>query len=104
MHRAKKSRLKTVQIKLSLLNSVLYVIYELKLKTTNKKSLYYHLVSLFNSSNILNLPLYQIGEEIYWKNDKDVWYAYSKLISDKLLLDNLSGSNKVNITQIIEDI
>ncbi|GBB84585.1 hypothetical protein RclHR1_11160001 [Rhizophagus clarus] len=44
-HRAKKSGLKTVQAKLGLLNSALYTTYELKLKATNKKSSYYHLVS-----------------------------------------------------------
>ena len=101
--RAKKSGLKTVQAKLGLLNSTLYIIYGLKLKATNKKSSYYHLVSPFDSSDAPKLPLYQTGEEIYWENGKDTGYAYSKLTSDELL-DNHSSSNKVNTTQITEDI
>ena len=101
--RAKKSGLKTVQVKLGLLNSALYTTYGLKLKATNKKSLYYHLVSPFDSSDTPKLPLYQTGEEIYWENGKDTRYAYSKLTSDELL-DNHSSSNKVNTAQITEDI
>ncbi len=72
--------LKIVQAKLNLLNSALYITYELKLKITNKKSSYYHLVSPFNSSNASKLPLYQTGEEIYWKNEK---------ISDMLIVSSL---------------
>ncbi|RIA93671.1 hypothetical protein C1645_819079 [Glomus cerebriforme] len=64
-HKTKKLELKTVQIKLGLLNSALYITYGLKLKVINKKSLYYHLVNPFNSSNTSKLFLYQIGKEIY---------------------------------------
>ncbi|PKK60557.1 hypothetical protein RhiirC2_719027 [Rhizophagus irregularis] len=73
---AKKSGLKTVQAKLGLLNSALYATYGLKLKATNKKNSYYHLVSSFDSRDAPKLPLYQTGEEIYWENGKDTRYAF----------------------------
>ena len=108
-HRIKKSELKTVRAKLGLLNSALYTTYGLKLKATNKKSSYYHLVSPFDSSDAPKLPLYQTGEEIYWENGKDTRYAYSKLTSGELLLEKLSKTSfdlsfsKVNTMRITED-
>ncbi|PKC59543.1 hypothetical protein RhiirA1_469296 [Rhizophagus irregularis] len=108
--RAKKSGLKTDRAKLGLLNSALQATYELKFKTIDKNRRYYHLVGSFDNKDAIpegstpRLPSYQTGEEIYWKNDEDTRYGYSKLTPDELILDNLTSSSKVNITQITEDI
>ncbi|CAB5193173.1 unnamed protein product [Rhizophagus irregularis] len=77
---AKKLGLKTIRVKLSLLNASLYTTYGLKFKAVDKR------------------------KEIYWKNGKDIRYGYSKIPSDELLLGNLSSSSKVDNTQISEDI
>ena len=105
---AKKSGLKTIRAKLGLLNSALYVTYGLKFKAINKKLTHYHLVGSFDSGNIPKLPSYQTGEEVYWDNGEDVWYAYSKLTLDELLPEKDSktsfGPCKQNTMQITEDI
>ena len=61
----KKSELKTIQAKLSLLNALLYVTYGLKFKAIDKNHKHYHLVGSFNSKDASRLPSYQMGEEIY---------------------------------------
>ncbi|RIA85565.1 hypothetical protein C1645_830615 [Glomus cerebriforme] len=106
---AKKLGFKTIQAKLSLLNLALHVTYGLKFKAINTKHTHYHLVSLFDSGDAPKLLLYQTGEEIYWENGEDTQYAYSKLSSDKLLLEKFSevpfdhSSSRVNSTKIIEN-
>ncbi len=61
----KKSKLKTIWVKLDLLNSILYIIYKLKFKVIDKSFRYYHLVGSFNTKDISKLLLYQIRKEIY---------------------------------------
>ncbi len=102
--RAKKSGLKTDQIKLGLLNSALHATYGLKFKAIDKNCRHYHLVGSFDSKDAPRLPSYQTSEEIYWENRKDTWYGYSKLPPDKLILDNFTSSSKVDNMQITEDI
>ncbi|CAB5199189.1 unnamed protein product [Rhizophagus irregularis] len=77
---AKKSGLKTIQVKLGLLNAFLYATYGLKFKAVDKR------------------------KEIYWENGKDTRYGYSKIPPDELLLGNLSSSSKDDNMQISEDI
>jgi len=101
---AKKSGLKTIRAKLSLLNSALYATYGLKFKAIDKNRRHYHLVGSFDSKDAPRLPSYQMGEEIYWENRKDTWYGYSKLLPNELILDNFTSSNKVDNMQITEDI
>ncbi|CAG8629039.1 16712_t:CDS:2 [Cetraspora pellucida] len=84
--RAKKSGLKTIRAKLGLLNSALYAIYELKFKAIDKNARYYYLVSSFDDEDAPKLPLYQTREEIYWVNEKDTRYGYSKLLLDEILI------------------
>ena len=100
----KKSGLKTIRVKLGLLNASLYATYGLKFKAVDKSQRYYHLVGLFDSKDAPKFPSYQTGEEIYWENGKDTRYGYSKIPPDELLLGNLSSSSKVDNTQISEDI
>ncbi len=97
---AKKSELKTIRAKLGLLNASLYVTYGLKFKAIDKNCRYYYLVRSFDTKDAPKLPLYQIGEEVYWKKREDGRYGYSKLSPDELL-GNLSS---FNTTQIAEDI
>ncbi|POG70163.1 hypothetical protein GLOIN_2v1776239 [Rhizophagus irregularis DAOM 181602=DAOM 197198] len=101
---AKKSGLKTIRAKISLLNASLYATYGLKFKAVDKSQRYYHLVGSFDSKDAPKFPSYQTGEEVYWENGKDTRYGYSKIPPDELLLGNLSSSSKVDNTQISEDI
>ena len=111
-HSAKKSGLRTVQAKLSLLNSALHATYELKFKAMNKHSRHYHLVGSFDNNDSPELPPYQTGKEIYWKNGKNTQYSYSKLSSDELLMGNHLGgkqtkdipSSNINTAPIAEEI
>jgi len=103
-HSAKKSELKTIWAKIELLNLALYVTYGLKFKAINNKHAHYYLVSSFDSENSPKLPSYQTGKEVYWDNEKDTWYAYSKLTFDKLLINTSLDSSKVNNTQIPDNI
>ena len=103
-HSAKKLGLKTIWVKLGLLNSALYATYRLKFKAIDKNHRHYHLVGSFDSKDASRLPSYQTSKEIYWKNGKDTWYGYSKLLPNELILDNFTSSNKVDNMQITEDI
>ncbi|PKB95847.1 hypothetical protein RhiirA5_435918 [Rhizophagus irregularis] len=69
---AKKLGLKTIRVKLSLLNASLYTTYGLKFKAVDKR------------------------KEIYWKNGKDIRYGYSKIPSDELLLEFISKYGNYN--------
>jgi hypothetical protein len=101
---AKKSGLKTDRATLGLLNASLYTTYVLKFKAINKNCRHYHLVGSFDSKDAPRLPSYQTGEEIYWENEENTRYGYSKLPLDELILDNITSSSKVDNTQITEDI
>ncbi|GBB89972.1 hypothetical protein RclHR1_16820004 [Rhizophagus clarus] len=59
---AKKSRLKTDQAKLGLLNSALHATYGLKFKVIDKSRRYYHLDESFNTKDTPRLPSYQMDE------------------------------------------
>ena len=93
--------------KLDLLNFALYATYRLKFKATNKKRTQYHLVGSFDGEDAPKLPSYQTGEEVYWNNGEDIQYAYSKLTSDKLLLEEDIKTSLdpglANNTQITEE-
>ncbi len=115
LRRAKKSGLKTDRTKLGLLNSALYTTYGLKIKAIDKYSRHYHLIRSFDNNNTLKLPPYQIGKEIYWENEKDTQYGYSKLSPDEILMNNLlenkqtkdilsSNVNTIPITKDIQDL
>ncbi len=54
----KKSGLKTIQTKLGLLNSVLYITYGLKFKAIDKNLKYYYLVRSFDNKDVSELPSY----------------------------------------------
>ncbi|CAG8474988.1 11716_t:CDS:2 [Cetraspora pellucida] len=71
-HSAKKSGLKSDKAKLGLLNSALYVTYEIKLKTSNKKNNYYYLVRPLNSAHAPKLLLYQTDEGQFYENGEDI--------------------------------
>ncbi|GES76167.1 hypothetical protein GLOIN_2v1826084 [Rhizophagus clarus] len=101
---AKKSRLKTDQAKLGLLNSALHATYGLKFKVIDKSRRYYHLDESFDTKDTPRLSSYQTGEEIYWKNREDTRYGYSNLRPDELILDNFTSSSKMNNMQITGDI
>src|SRR6266540_4953804 len=68
---AKKSGLKTIRAKLGLLNSTLYTTYGLKFKAIDKNLKYYYLIRSFDSKDSPELPSYQTGRKIYWKNGED---------------------------------
>ena len=109
---AKKSGLKTIRAKLGLLNSALHATYGLKFKAMDKHSRHYHLVGSFDNNDSPELPPYQTGKEIYWENGEDIWYGYSKLPLDELLMKNLlekkqtkdTPSSNVNTVPIVKDI
>src|SRR4051794_11554604 len=109
---AKKSELRTVRVKLRLLNSALHAIYGLKFKAIDKHRRHYHLVGLFDNNDFPELSPYQTGKEIYWENGEDTQYGYSKLPLDELLMKNLlekkqtkdTPSSNVNTVLIVKDI
>ena len=109
---AKKSGLRTVRAKLSLLNSALHATYGLKFKAMDKYSRHYYLVGSFDNNDSSELPPYQTGKEIYWENGEDTRYGYSKLLLDELLMENLleekqtkdTPSSNVNTISIVKDI
>ncbi|GES77220.1 hypothetical protein GLOIN_2v1777834 [Rhizophagus clarus] len=67
----------------------------------DKHSRHYYLVGSFDNNDSPDLPPYQTGKEIYWKNGEDTRYGYSKLPPDELLMENLLEGKQTKILPVL---